>query len=142
MRAVDSARTEGGTYAFDIRTIRSFEGRGDGCRKRERRGPIEGRSDFAKENQKIYLPLARGEPQKKVALTPEKRSKIRRYQRLTAVCGAAALVATFGSLLWFITIFPPLIAYLGSTLIGLPFLFLTWRYNSRYSDLIFRDDME
>jgi|GEM_PF-2440642 hypothetical protein len=75
-------------------------------------------------------------------MTTEKQSKIKRYQRLTAVSGMAALVATFGSLLLFIGIFPPIVAYLGSTLIGLPFLYLTWRYNGKYSDLVFRDDMD
>lgn len=71
----------------------------------------------------------------------DRQKGLRKYRRLIAVAGASALVATFGSLLMLSFLFPLLVAYFGSALVGMPFLVLLWRLESRYSDILFRDDL-
>jgi hypothetical protein len=60
---------------------------------------------------------------------------------MMAVAGVAALAGTFGSLYFLSTVLPPLVAYFGSSLVGMPFVVLLWRLDSRYNDLLFRDDL-
>jgi hypothetical protein len=71
----------------------------------------------------------------------EKERELRKYRRLIAMAGAGALAVTFGSLFLLLSLMPLMVAYFGSALIGLPFLVLLWRLESRYSDILFRDDM-
>ena len=59
-----------------------------------------------------------------------------------ALATVGALVGTFGSLFMLGTVFPVMIAYFISGAIGLPFIVLVWRLDSRYNDLLFRDDIE
>ncbi|MGA1975590.1 MAG: hypothetical protein ABSG92_08135 [Conexivisphaerales archaeon] len=70
-----------------------------------------------------------------------KQKELKKYRRYMVVTGLAAVVGTFGSLALFIALFPALVAYFGSSLVGLPFLLLLWRFESRYTDLLFRDDI-
>jgi hypothetical protein len=71
----------------------------------------------------------------------DKQRELRRYRRLMTLAGATALIATFGSLYMLSLRFPLLVAYSGSALVGMPFLVLLWRLESRYSDVLFRDDL-
>jgi hypothetical protein len=71
----------------------------------------------------------------------DKQRELRKYRRLMAVAGAGALVASFGSLFLLASFFPLLVAYFGSALFGMPFLVILWRLESRYSDILFRDDI-
>jgi hypothetical protein len=71
----------------------------------------------------------------------EKETELRKYRKLIAMAGAGALVVTFCSLILLLSLMPLMVAYFGSALIGLPFLVLLWRLESRYSDILFRDDM-
>jgi len=71
----------------------------------------------------------------------DKEKELRRYKRLMAVAGACALVATFGSLFLLSSLFPLMVAYFGSAMFGMPFLVMLWRLESRYSDILFRDDL-
>ncbi len=71
----------------------------------------------------------------------DRQKELKKYKRLVAVAGASALVATFGSLFLLSFLFPLLVAYFGAALIGMPFLVVLWRLESRYSDIMFRDDL-
>ena len=72
----------------------------------------------------------------------DRRTELRKYRRMMTMAGAGALVVTFGSLAWFIRVFPPLVAYFACSAVALPFLVVMWRLESRYADLLFRDDLD
>ncbi len=72
----------------------------------------------------------------------DRQRELKKYRNLMAVSGIAALVATFGSLFFFSFILTPFVAYFGSSLVALPFIVVIWRLDSRYTDLLFRDDLE
>ena len=58
-----------------------------------------------------------------------------------AISAAAALVCTIGSFFLLAPREPTIVAYFGSGALALPFLYLLWRLDDRYTELLFRDDL-
>jgi len=81
------------------------------------------------------------EPTGEATLPIDRERELRKYRRLIALVSLSALVAIIGSYLLLATYFTLVVAYMGSAAASAPFLFALWRLDSRYGDLMFRDDL-
>ncbi len=70
----------------------------------------------------------------------DKERELRRYRRLIAAAAVGALVCTVGSFFLLAPHEPTMVAYFGSGATALPFIYVIWRLDDRYTDLLFRDD--